>query len=103
MVTPMVIELSGAALAVRTSDAAAAALRASRVALVSGSCPSGRDFAPRFFQTPLGRTKTMPWRFANPSPPSGWVRTCTSELLDMLGTLLRDGRLRGLLRMRNFS
>ena len=29
---------------------------------------------------------TRPLRFANPSPPSGWVRTFTSKLLNMLGS-----------------
>jgi hypothetical protein len=34
-------------------------------------CPSAHAFAPRFLQTPLA---TTPLRFANPSPPSGWIR-----------------------------
>ena len=36
--------------------------------LLSDSCTSGRDFAPRCLQT------TSPLRFANPSPPSSWIR-----------------------------
>ena len=39
-------------------------------ASLSGSCPSGRGFAPRFFQTP---PRDDALRFANPSPPSGWI------------------------------
>jgi len=39
--------------------------------LVSDSCPSAHAFAPRFLQT---RLATTPLRFANPSPPSGWIR-----------------------------
>ena len=41
-----------------------------RSRLISGSCSSGRMFAPRFFQTGLTASSL---RFANPSPPSGWV------------------------------
>ena len=38
---------------------------------------------------------TMPLRFANPSPPSGWVRTSTSKLLNTLGSPPnRQGRVR---------
>ena len=42
-----------------------------RVGLVSGSCPSGRGFAPRLPLRP--RLAATPLRFANPSPPSGWI------------------------------
>ena len=41
-----------------------------RDCLLSGSYPSGRDFAPRFFRP---RLAMPPLRFANPSPPSGWI------------------------------
>ena len=39
--------------------------------LLSGSCSSSRDFAPRCLQT---RLATVSLRFANPSPPSSWIR-----------------------------
>ena len=55
--------------------------------LVSGFCSSARTFAPRFLQTPP--RGDSPCVLANPSPPSGWVETFTSELLNMLGTRLK--------------
>ena len=48
-----------------------------RVGIVSGSCPSGRGFAPRF---PLGP------RLAGIRRHRGGWRTCASELSVMLGT-----------------
>src|SRR5258707_5188602 len=42
-----------------------------RLRLVSGSCPSTRTFAIRFFQTPP--RGGSPCVLASPSPPSGWA------------------------------
>ena len=39
--------------------------------LLSDSCSSGRDFAPHFLQTPCHQDALA---FANPSPPSSWIR-----------------------------
>src|SRR6266849_2014818 len=41
-----------------------------RFSVHTGVCPSGRGFAPRCLQIPLHDDAL---RFANPSPPSGWI------------------------------
>ena len=46
------------------------------------------SFRPHLTMTPL--------RFANPSPPSGWIGTFTPKLLNMLGTQLNRSRGRAL-------
>jgi hypothetical protein len=53
--------------------------RPAGLASLSGSCPSGRGFAPRFFQTP---SRGEPLRFANPSPPSGWIKDFHLQAVD---------------------
>jgi hypothetical protein len=51
--------------------------------LISASCSSARAFAPRFLRT---RLTAAALALCYPSPPSGWWRTFTSKLSNMLGT-----------------
>ena len=64
-------------------------------ASLSVSCPSGRGFAPRFLQTlPRGRPACAgtPLRFANPSPPSGWIEDLHLRVVDHARHTDVDGR-----------
>ena len=55
--------------------------------LLSDSCASSRGFAPRFLQT---RLTTTPLRFANPSPPSSWIRDLHPQVENMPGKQKKD-------------
>ena len=64
-------------------DFATSRLLVRRSCLISGFCSSARTFVRRFFQTSF-RIDALALHY--PSPPSGWGKTCTSELSYMLGT-----------------
>jgi hypothetical protein len=64
---------------------------AQRSRLLSGSSPSAHVFAPRFLQTRLTAT---PLRFANPSPPSGWIENFHLQAVEHAWHTMRDVSLR---------